>query len=69
MYSAFEGKISINIELIKAPKECIDYVITHELCHLKEFNHSRAFWDLVGQALPDYADSRKYLRRKGIRVC
>lgn len=48
------GRIILNLELIKAPTECIDYVIMHELCHLKEHNHSHKFWNLLGRVLPDY---------------
>jgi len=40
------GRISLNWNLIKAPMDCIDYVITHELCHLKEHNHSKEFYAL-----------------------
>jgi predicted metal-dependent hydrolase len=48
------GEITFNTELIKTPIECIDYVIIHELCHLKEFNHSKNFYNLVSKFLPDW---------------
>jgi predicted metal-dependent hydrolase len=46
------GKILLNPMLIKAPRECIDYVIIHELCHLQEHNHSKKFYSLLEKALP-----------------
>ncbi|NLB68600.1 MAG: M48 family metallopeptidase, partial [Lentisphaerae bacterium] len=48
------GTITLNTELIKVPKECIDYVITHELCHLKHHNHGPDFYKLLGSVLPDW---------------
>ncbi len=57
------GKIVLNLELIKAPTECIDYVITHELCHLKEHNHSQKFWNLLGKVLPDYEKRKMRLNQ------
>jgi predicted metal-dependent hydrolase len=55
------GVIHLNPELIAAPKQCMDYVIIHELCHLKEFNHSRKFWDLVRQTIPNPVEYKKEL--------
>jgi hypothetical protein len=45
-----------------------DYVIVHELCHLKEFNHSKKFWGLVARAIPDYVKMRKELRAIRLEV-
>jgi hypothetical protein len=53
------GAMTLNRELIRAPRECIDYVITHELCHLKHKNHSPAFYRLLEQAMPDW-EKRKH---------
>lgn len=49
-----KGKIILNPELIKAPKPCIEYVITHELCHLVERNHTKAFFELQSKEMPDW---------------
>ncbi len=57
------GRIILNIELIKAPKDCIDYVITHELCHLLEPSHSARFWQLLGAIMPDWEERRGRLNK------
>jgi predicted metal-dependent hydrolase len=56
-----QGSIILNPELIAAPKDCIDYVITHELCHLKERNHSHAFYKLLTGVMKDWELRRKRL--------
>ncbi|HNW44266.1 MAG TPA: M48 family metallopeptidase [Elusimicrobiales bacterium] len=48
--------------LAAAPVEILDYLVIHELCHLREMNHSKRFWDLVRRACPDYPARRKWLR-------
>ncbi len=53
------GVLTLNRDLIRAPRECIEYVITHELCHLKYKNHSAAFYQLLEQLLPDW-EKRKH---------
>jgi predicted metal-dependent hydrolase len=55
------GKITLNKTLIKLPLPIIDYVIIHELCHLKEFNHGKGFYQLMSQALPDWYERREAL--------
>ena len=52
------GNLNFNYQIIYLKYEQIDYVVIHELCHLKELNHSKAFWDLVAQALPNYKEVR-----------
>ena len=49
-----KGKLMLNRHLIKAPKDCIDYVILHELCHIKIHNHSEQFWRLLTQVMPEW---------------
>lgn len=49
-----QGHILLNPHLVKAPRECIDYVIIHELCHLKEHNHSPEFYRLLSLQKPDW---------------
>jgi predicted metal-dependent hydrolase len=57
-----EGKISLNWKLLAAPEWVIDYVVVHELAHLKHMNHSPRFWDLVGAYHPDPRSARRWLR-------
>lgn len=49
-----KGVVTLNLELIRMPPDCMDYVITHELCHLVEFNHSSRFYDLQTRFMPDW---------------
>jgi predicted metal-dependent hydrolase len=58
-----DGAISLNLELIKAPKECIDYVIVHEICHLVHHNHSAKFYTLLGKKLPKWRESKVKLEK------
>lgn len=60
-----KGTISYNWKLILMPEEIMDYVVVHELCHLKEMNHSIMFWQLVASILPDYATRRTWLKQHG----
>lgn len=60
-----KGSLSFSWRLLMAPPGVRDYVVIHELCHLKEMNHGRAFWKLVGENCPDYKAHRKWLRENG----
>ncbi|MBF0504440.1 MAG: M48 family metallopeptidase [Candidatus Omnitrophica bacterium] len=51
--------------LIMAPSRVVDYVIIHELVHLKQRDHSRQFWEKVGQIIPDYKKDEKWLKMNG----
>lgn len=54
--------LNFSYRLLFLPPELADYVIVHELCHLKELNHSPRFWALVAEALPHYRDLRRELK-------
>jgi len=54
--------LNYNFRILLLPQDLADYIIVHELCHLKEMNHSKRFWKLVGKIVPDYKEMRKKLR-------
>ena len=58
-----KGKIILNTELIKAPKPCIEYVITHELCHLIHHDHTKAFFELLEVEMPNWKRWKDKLER------
>lgn len=62
------GRISLNWRLIQVPLEVRDYVILHELMHMKELNHSKNFWNLVGDACPDYKKHDLWLKTNAVRL-
>lgn len=49
-----KGNLNFNYKIVLVPKKIADYIIVHEMCHLKEFNHSRKFWNLVEKGIPAY---------------
>jgi predicted metal-dependent hydrolase len=57
------GLITLNPRLVQTPVDCIDYVLLHELCHLKEHNHSKKYYQLLDQTLPDWRERRQKLNR------
>ncbi len=57
-------RVTLNLELIKMPLYCLDYVIYHELSHLIYANHSREFWALVEENCPEYKKIRKYMKEE-----
>lgn len=60
------GRILLNTELVQAPIECIDYVIVHELCHLKVPDHSTAFYRLLSNCMPDW--QRRKLKLESFQI-
>lgn len=60
--------INLNWLLMLAPAATLEYVVVHELCHIRHKNHSPAFWQLVAQHLPDYQQARQWLKHNGQRL-
>jgi predicted metal-dependent hydrolase len=58
-----DGVITLNLELIKAPKVCIEYVIVHELCHLVHFHHGKAFYALLDREWPGWGVIKERLEQ------
>ncbi len=61
-------ELTFNLHLIGAPYHAIDYVIVHELAHLKYLNHSKAFWQRVEAFFPDYKTSSNWLKQNGMSL-
>ena len=59
------GNLNFNCLLMQMPDAVIEYVVVHELCHRKEMNHSPRFWAEVERILPDYRQSRRWLKEHG----
>ena len=57
--------LNFNWKLVMAPPDVIDYVVAHELCHLRHMNHSRDFWRCVEALIPNYRESRLWLKKNG----
>ncbi len=62
-----KGNLNFSYRLCLLPKHLSDYIIIHELCHLREFNHSSRFWDLVAFFAPAYAAHREELKKHSLR--
>lgn len=58
-----KGNINFNYKIALLPAHISDYIIVHELCHLKEFNHSQNFWNLVAQTVPNHREVRNELKK------
>ena len=63
-----KGTLSFTWKLLMASPDVIDYVVVHELCHLRELNHSPSFWAQVEAILPDYKSKRKWLKVNGAKL-
>ena len=62
---ARNGDIALNFRLVQTPPEIRDYVLIHELMHLRQQNHSRRFWRLVEAACPKFREAERWLRTAG----
>lgn len=58
-----KGNLNFNYKIVFLPQKFSDYVLVHELCHLREFNHSGRFWDLVKKTIPDYKETRREFKK------
>ncbi|MGN0361655.1 MAG: M48 family metallopeptidase [Bilifractor sp.] len=63
-----KGNLNFNCLLMLTPPDVQDYVIVHELCHRKQMNHSRLFWDEVRRVMPDYRQKEQWLKENGTRL-
>ena len=57
------GNLNFNYRLLHLPDHLVAYVVAHELCHLREMNHSERFWRLVERTVPDHQERRRELGR------
>lgn len=57
-----KGNLNFNYKIIFLPEAVRDYIVVHELCHLKEFNHSRKFWNLISETIPELSEIKNSLR-------
>ncbi len=64
-----QANLNFNWKIVMAPDEIIDYLVVHELCHLLHMNHSKQFWNSVGNIIPDYKEREKWLKEKGTLLC
>ncbi len=62
-----KGNLNFNYKIVLISERLADYIILHELCHLKEFNHKQKFWNLVGQTMPEYLTIKKELKITQVR--
>lgn len=60
-----KGNLNFNCLLMLTPEDVLDYVVIHELCHRKEMNHSPRFWSEVAKIMPDYKNSKIWLKENG----
>jgi len=63
-----DKNLNFNWKLIMAPLEVIDYVVSHEIAHLAELNHSKDFWEKVRKMFPIYREYRTWLKRHGHKL-
>lgn len=61
-----KNNLNFNYKIVFLPPAAQDYIVAHEVCHLKEFNHSKKFWSLVAVTSPDHTAIRRDLRKNGL---
>ena len=61
-----KGNLNFNYNLIKMPKEILEYVVIHEVCHLKHLNHSKEYWQLVKSLCVDYKERIRWVKENGL---
>jgi len=59
------GTLNYNWHIVKAPPKVIEYIVVHELAHLREHNHSPEFWNIAAVQLPQYEDAKQWLKSNG----
>ena len=62
------GNLNFNYKILLLPEQLADYIVVHELCHLKELNHSQKFWNLVAKVFAGYKDMKRELKRRDLRL-
>jgi predicted metal-dependent hydrolase len=63
-----KGNVNLNWKLVMAPSAVLDYVVAHELCHLRYPNHRPEFWRLLVSVMPDYGEQRQWLKKNGHKL-
>lgn len=63
-----DNKLLFNWKIIMAPKEVIDYLVIHEMSHMEHKNHSKDFWNSIGEILKDYKSCRLWLKENGVTL-
>jgi len=63
-----DGTLMFNWKDIIAPANILDYIIVHEMCHLRYMNHSKEFWEMLGRVLPDYERRKEWLKNNGVKL-
>lgn len=62
-----DRNLNFNYKISLLPEKVADYVVVHELCHLKEFNHSKKFWSLVGKTISNHPELKRELKKNSLR--
>ncbi len=63
-----KSNLNFNFKMLFLPERLRDYIIVHEFCHLKEFNHSRNFWSLVAKTFPQWPEIKKELKNSALNL-